>query len=111
MDDNIKSPIDQLAYLLGSMTARALEAERERDAAKLDAENWYQLYTRKDEQLEEARVALETEIAEHGKTRERAKEMEASFNQEAEAHERTREKLRAYVAKMEEGVAENDADA
>lgn len=48
MDENIKSPIALMADLLAEMTERAMEAERQRDAAQKDAENWYSLYKHKD---------------------------------------------------------------
>lgn len=87
MENEIKDPIHQLAYLLGCMTVRATEAERQRDEALKSSDEWYQNWQRKDAQL---------------------KEMEASFHQEAEAHEKTRAKLRKYIAKLEEGASENE---
>lgn len=69
MDDKKKSPIDLIAEALAKMTERAMEAERQRDAAKEDANNWYNLYQRRDAQLTETIHKLDAEIAEHQKTR------------------------------------------
>lgn len=80
-EQKIKTPIEMMGDLLAAMTARAVEAERQRDEALKSSDEWYQLYLSKDAQF---------------------KDMEASFNQEAEAHERTRKRLREYIAKMEE---------
>lgn len=103
MDEQIKNPIDQLAYLLGAMTTRAIEAERERDAAKLDAENWYKNWQRKDEQLEECRKELE----EHKKLLEAAEirlnEAETAIEQERFEHGETRARLQKYRDMVEDG--------
>ena len=69
MDKNIKTPIEALAFTLGEMTARAMEAERQRDAAKEDANNWYDLYQRKEAQVKDLELKLETEMEAHRKTR------------------------------------------
>lgn len=58
MDEKTKSPIALMAAMLAEMAERAVEAERERDAAKKDADNWYRLYTAKDEQLKDAEAEL-----------------------------------------------------
>ena len=58
MNDKTKSPIALVADLLATMTERAMEAERQRDASKEDAENWYRLYLTKDEQLKAAEAKL-----------------------------------------------------
>ena len=42
MNEKTNSPISILADTLAEMTERAMEAERQRDAAKEDATNWYQ---------------------------------------------------------------------
>lgn len=69
MDGKTKGPIDLIAEALAKMAAHAIESERQRDAAKEDAANWYQLYQRKDAQLKETEAKLEAEITEHQKTR------------------------------------------
>ena len=48
MDKETKSPLDLVTELLAVMTARAVEAERQRDEAQKSADEWYQnclLYT------------------------------------------------------------------
>lgn len=42
MDEKIKSPIELMADLLATMTARAVEAERQRDEAQKSSDEWYQ---------------------------------------------------------------------
>lgn len=54
MDEKMTTPIGCMAALLAEMTERAMEAERQRDAAKEDAGNWYQHYLSKVEQLKAA---------------------------------------------------------
>ena len=63
------SPIGILADALAAMTERAMAAERQRDAAKEDADNWCQTYFRKETQLREAEEKLAAERAAHQKTR------------------------------------------
>ncbi len=54
-----KSPIELLTALLGEMTARATEAERQRDAEIENSRIWYeQCQLRKDE-LKEAKQRIE----------------------------------------------------
>ena len=65
-----KSPIGLLAGALAAMTERACEAERQMDAAKEDAKNWYEAYQRRDEKVKELEAQLAAEKAEHKKTRE-----------------------------------------
>lgn len=69
MDEKSKSPISLVADLLATMTERALEAERKRDEAKEEAENWYRHYMNKDTQLKEAEAKLAAEIEAHRDTR------------------------------------------
>ena len=64
-----RSPIGIMAGALAAMTERAYEAERQRDAAKEDADNWYQLYMTRDMELKNAEAKLAAEMAEHKKTR------------------------------------------
>lgn len=49
-----KSPIDLLTELLGEMTARATEAERQRDIAEKNARDWYEYHQRKEAELKKA---------------------------------------------------------
>ena len=69
MNEKTKSPISILADALAAMTERAMEAERQRDAAKEDTENWYHLYQQKDKRLLETMEKLTAEIEQHKKTR------------------------------------------
>ena len=62
MNENTKSPVQLMADLLGEMTQRALDAERERDEARKDAE------------LKEAQAKLSAEIEEHQRTRDKLRE-------------------------------------
>ena len=60
------TPIELLAEALATMTARADKAERERDAAKKDAANWYDCYMTMKKRAEEAEKRikeLEDELA------------------------------------------------
>lgn len=68
MENQTKSPIQIMADALAEMTERAHEAERQRDAAKEDAQNWYENYLRKAAALNEAEEKLTTEIAAHKET-------------------------------------------
>ena len=58
MNEKPKSPIARMADMLAEMTERAVEAERQRDAAKEDANNWYRLCLDKDAQLKAAEEKL-----------------------------------------------------
>ena len=69
MENKPKTPLQIMADALTEMTQRAMEAERQRDAAKEDAQNWYQNYLRKDNELNNVKEVLDAEIAEHQKTR------------------------------------------
>ena len=58
MDEKTKNPIALILDLLAEMTERAMEAERQRNAAKKDADNWYRLYLDKDAHLQAAEAKL-----------------------------------------------------
>lgn len=74
MNENEKSPVQLMAGLLGEMTQRALDAERERDEARQSSDEWYQNWQRKDAELKEAQAKLSAEIEEHQRTRDRLRE-------------------------------------
>lgn len=74
MNENTKSPVQLMADLLGEMTQRALDAERERDEARQSSDEWYQNWQRKDAELKEAQTKLSAEIEEHQRTRDRLRE-------------------------------------
>lgn len=59
-----KTPIELMADLLAEMTARATEAERQRDEAKQSSDDWYQRWKDKDEQLKKTESKLEETAAE-----------------------------------------------
>ena len=75
MDEQIKTPLDLMAELLAKMTARAMEAERQRDEAEKRGAEWYEGWKRKDARLQEVECTLAAEITEHSKTRKALKEM------------------------------------
>lgn len=87
MNEQIKSPIEMLTDLLGEMTARALEAERQRDEALKSSDEWYQNWQRKDAQL---------------------KEVEEALKLEKENHERTSKELYEYIVMAKKGASENE---
>jgi hypothetical protein len=76
-----------MAALLAEMTERATEAERQRDAAKEDAQNWYSLYHDKDVLLKRAEAALSEQIKEN---------------------EELRSAVREYIGNMQNGGTENE---
>jgi len=82
MDEKSKSPIELMADLLATMTARAVEAERQRDEAQKSSDEWYQHWQDKDSALKEAEAKLADEIAEHQATRQQLRE--ALKNQEGD---------------------------
>lgn len=68
-EEREKTPIELMAELLATMTARAVEAERQRDEATKSSNEWYQNWQRKDAQLKETEAKLAAEIEEHQSTR------------------------------------------
>lgn len=74
MNEKTKTPIGSLADLLAEMTERAMEAERQRDAAKEEAGNWYQYYHNQTEMLTETRAALHKKIEENEKLKNKIEE-------------------------------------
>ena len=54
-----KTPLELVTDLLAQMTARAIEAEMQRDAACQRADSWYELHQRKEEQLKKANEQIE----------------------------------------------------
>ena len=67
MDANTKNPIEILTEMLATMTARAVEAERQRDEAIASSNEWYAFYQRKDEELgkeKEAHAETKRELQE-----------------------------------------------
>lgn len=86
MNEKTKTPIERMAALLAEMTERAIEAERQRDAAREDASNWYQLYHDKNEKLNRAETALAAQIKEN-------EELQSS--------------IKAYIENMQKGAIEN----
>lgn len=68
--EDIRTPIEMLGELLTEMTARAMEAERQRDEALKSSDDWYHHWQAKDQQLKEVEAKLSAEIAEHQALRE-----------------------------------------
>lgn len=82
MDEKTKTPIELMADLLATMTARAIEAERQRNEAEKSSDEWYQNWQTKDAALKEAEAKLRAEIGEHQETRRQLRE--ALNNQEGD---------------------------
>lgn len=74
MDEKTKTPIELMADLLATMTARAIEAERQRDEAEKSSDEWYQNWQTKDAALKESEAKLRAEIGEHQETRRQLRE-------------------------------------
>lgn len=74
MDKETKSPIELVTELLAIMTARAVEAERQRDEAQKSSDEWYNNWQRKDAELKAAEAKLHAEIGEHQETRRQLRE-------------------------------------
>ena len=87
MDEKTKAPIGRMADLLAEMAERAAEAERQRDEAKEDSNQWYQNYLTIKSQL----IAAEEELAARIKENE---ELRGSFAE--------------YIENMEKGAQENE---
>lgn len=68
------TPIGSMAALLAEMTERAMEAERQRDAAIKDSENWYQLYLTKNAKFNEVDDALAAQKKENEELRQKIAE-------------------------------------
>ena len=54
MNEEIKSPVQLMADLLGQLAERIAEAERQRDEASRSSNEWYQHWQTKDAQLKAA---------------------------------------------------------
>ena len=81
-EENKKNPIQLVTELLAEMTARAVEAERQRDEAQKSSDEWYAYYQKKDTELKETAAKLAAEIEEHQKARQQLREI--SGNQEGD---------------------------
>ena len=81
-EETKKNPIQLVTELLAEMTARAVEAERQRDEAQKSSDEWYAYYQKKTEELKELEAKLAAETEEHQKTRQQLRE--ALNNQEGE---------------------------
>lgn len=74
MNEAKRSPVQLMADLLGELTERTIEAERQRDEARKSSDEWYQNWQRKDAELKEAQAKLSAEIEEHQRTRDKLRE-------------------------------------
>ena len=54
MNEEIKSPVQLMADLLGQLAERVAEAEHQRDEARRSSDEWYQHWQTKDAQLKAA---------------------------------------------------------
>ena len=81
-EETKKNPIWLVTELLAEMTARVVEAERQRDEAQKSSDEWYAHYQKKTEELKELEAKLAAETEEHQKTRQQLRE--ALNNQEGE---------------------------
>ena len=81
-EETKKNPIWLVTELLAEMTARVVEAERQRDEAQKSSDEWYAYYQKKTAELKETAAKLAAEIEEHQKTRQQLRE--ALNNQEGE---------------------------
>ena len=81
-EETKKNPIQLVTELLAEMTARVVEAERQRDGGQKSSDEWYAYYQKKTEELKELEAKLAAETEEHQKTRQQLRE--ALNNQEGE---------------------------
>lgn len=82
MNEKTTTPIQRMADLLAEMTERAMEAERQRDAAKDDAEQWYHNYRNTAVKLNETEAALAEQTKENEELRSAIKEYIESMQKE-----------------------------
>ena len=73
-EETKKNPIWLVTELLAEMTARVVEAERQRDEAQKSSDEWYAYYQKKTEELKELEAKLAAETEEHQKTRQQLRE-------------------------------------
>lgn len=81
-EETKKNPIQLVTELLAEMTARVVEAERQRDEAQKNSDEWYAYYQKKTEELKELEAKLAAETEGHQKTRQQL--WEALNNQEGD---------------------------
>lgn len=112
MNEKTMTPIESMAALLAEMTERVIEAERQRDAAKDDADQWYHGYLRKTAELEEAKNRLAARTKEYEELRSAAEahlereKVRSAVDVYIEEEEMNRA-LEAYIEKFEKGAQEN----
>ena len=87
MDEKTTTPIERMAALLAEMTERAMEAERQRDAARDNENNWYRLYCDRNTELDGVKAALADQIKEN---------------------EKLRGTITEYIENMQKGAQENE---
>ena len=81
--EDIRTPIQLMGDLLVEMTARAMEAERQRDEALRSSDDWYHHWKRRDDDAKEAEAKLAAEIAEHQALRDSFRDYVAKHEEEA----------------------------
>ncbi len=68
MNEKKMAVVDVLTQAMAETAKRAIEAERQRDEAKLKELEWYQNYRSKDKELQDAKGRLAAEIENHTET-------------------------------------------
>ena len=98
-----KTPIELMADLLAEMTARAIEAERQRDEALKSSDDWYKNWQRQSAKLKETEALLE--------------KTETSLNEERDERHYCEVRIEKLIEKYEaptkaeeekEGAADNE---
>lgn len=74
MNEKKMDVVDILTDALAETTKRAIEAERERDEAKLKELEWYQHYKSKDKELQDTKGRLAAEYENHEVTHQALRE-------------------------------------
>ena len=83
INEKTTTPIGCMAALLAEMTERAMEAERQRDAAKDESDQWYRHYQNLEAKLKDAEASLAAQIKENEVLREAIAEYIESMHNEA----------------------------
>jgi hypothetical protein len=74
MNEKKMAVVDVLTEALAETSKRALEAERQRDEAKLKEMEWYQNYRSKDKEMQDVKGKLAAEIENHEMTHQALRE-------------------------------------
>lgn len=74
MNEKKMEVVDVLTEALAETAKRALEAERQRDEAKLKEMEWYRNYKSKDKEMQDVKGKLAAEIENHEMTHQALRE-------------------------------------